>query len=61
MMLTIPFAFYAVFRFVHLTFVREGASEPAVLLLDRGLLINFSLWGMIIFIVIYHEQLGASL
>jgi 4-hydroxybenzoate polyprenyltransferase len=61
MMLTIPFAFYAVFRFVHLTFVREGASEPAALLLDRGLLVNFTLWGLITLLVIYHQQLGVGL
>jgi len=61
MMLTIPFAFYAVFRFVHLTFVREGASEPAALLLDRGLLVNFTLWGLITLPVIYHQQLGVGL
>jgi len=61
MMLTIPFAFYAVFRFVHLTFVREGASEPAALLLDRGLLVNFTLWGLTTVLLIYYQQLGVSL
>jgi 4-hydroxybenzoate polyprenyltransferase len=61
MMLTIPFAFYAVFRFVHLTFSYEGASEPTVLLLDRGLFINFVLWGISTILIIYHEQLGVSL
>lgn len=61
MMFTIPFAFYAVFRFVHLTFVREGASEPAALLLDRALLVNFILWGVITVLVIYHQQLGVGL
>lgn len=61
MMLTIPFAFYAVFRFVHLTFSYEGASEPAALLLDRGLLVDFTLWGITTVVIIYHEQLGVSL
>lgn len=61
MMLTTPFALYAVFRFVHLTFVREGASEPAALLLDRALLTNFILWGVTTVLVIYHQQLGVGL
>jgi hypothetical protein len=61
MMLTIPFAFYAVFRFVHLTFSCEGASEPTTLLVDRGLLIDFTLWGLATVVVIYYEQLGVSL
>jgi 4-hydroxybenzoate polyprenyltransferase len=61
MMLTIPFAFYAVFRFVHLTFINNGASEPAALLLDQGLVTDFLLWGIVLIIVLYRNQLGVSL
>jgi 4-hydroxybenzoate polyprenyltransferase len=52
-MCTIPFAFYAVFRYAHLTLVNDGASEPVELLLDRGIVANFVLWGATTMIVIY--------
>jgi 4-hydroxybenzoate polyprenyltransferase len=60
MMLTIPFAFYAVFRYLHLTVDSEGDSEPARLLLDRPLLTNFVLWGITIALILYRTNLGIS-
>jgi 4-hydroxybenzoate polyprenyltransferase len=60
MMLTIPFAFYAVFRYAHLTFVLKGDSEPITLLLDRQILINLFLWGMTIVIILYRGSFGVS-
>lgn len=60
MMLTIPFAFYAVFRFVHLTFINEGASEPVSLILDRGLLVNSLIWGVITILILYRDQWAVS-
>lgn len=53
MMLTIPFAFYAVFRFGHLTFVEAGASRPQEFLVDRLLLTNAMLWGAVVVFVLY--------
>jgi 4-hydroxybenzoate polyprenyltransferase len=53
MMLTIPFAFYAVFRFSHLTFVEAGASRPQEFLVDRLLLTNAMLWGAVVVLVLY--------
>lgn len=61
MMLTIPFAFYAVFRFVHLTFVQEGVSEPVSLLVDQPTLLNFVLWGVTTVLVLYRQELGVWL
>lgn len=58
MMLTIPFAFYAVFRFTHLTFTEEGAFEPHTLLLDRPLVLDFVLWGLTVIAVLYQPSLG---
>lgn len=60
MMLTIPFAFYAVFRFVHLTFTNEGATEPVSLILDRSFLVNSLLWGVITIFILYRDQWGVS-
>lgn len=61
MMLTIPFAFYAVFRYVHLTYVNDGASEPGSLLLDRPLALNFCFWGLVTALVLYGPSFGGLL
>jgi len=61
MMLTIPFAFYAVFRYAHLTFALEGDSEPIALLLDRQILVNLLLWGITIVIILYRGSVGVSI
>lgn len=61
MMLTIPFAFYAVFRYAHLTFAQEGDSEPIILLLDRQILVNLLLWGITIVIILYRRSISVSI
>jgi 4-hydroxybenzoate polyprenyltransferase len=61
MMLTIPFAFYAVFRFSHLTFVEAGASRPQEFLVDRMLLTDVTLWGAVILFVLYGPDTGVIL
>lgn len=54
MMLTLPFAYFATFRFYHLLFVEsDGNSIEKVLLHDRPFLLNLILWVMAILIVIY--------
>jgi len=61
MMLTIPFAFYAVFWFVHLTYVNGGHSEPASLLLERASLTNFALWSLTTLAVLYWEPVEGAI
>lgn len=55
MMLTIPFAFYAVFRFAHLTLVNGGADEPVDLLFDRPMMLNLCLWGVSLVFLLYQD------
>jgi len=57
MMLTIPFAFYAVFRYAHVVFTAESASKPGLILLDRPLLLNFAAWGFITIVILYYQAL----
>ena len=61
MMATIPFAFYAVFSYVHLTLEQNGASEPAALLLVRPMLVNFFVWTVTIILVLYGPPPGGVL
>ena len=52
MMLTIPFAFYAVFRYVHNVFELD-AGEPRDLLVEGPMVVNFALWGVFVFFALY--------
>lgn len=61
MMLTIPFAFYAVFRFAHLTLVNGGADEPIDLLFDRLMIINLCLWGVSLVFLLYQNVMEVPL
>jgi 4-hydroxybenzoate polyprenyltransferase len=53
MMLTLPFAFFGVFRYHHLVYTTQAGASPGALLVDRQLLVNFTLWGLMAVIVLY--------
>lgn len=54
MMMTLPFAYFATFRYHHLVvFERRDSRIERMLLLDRPFLINGALWLLVVFAVIY--------
>ncbi len=53
MMLTLPFAFFGVFRYHHLVHTTRGGASPGSLLLDRQFLANLALWGLVAVVVLY--------
>jgi len=54
MMLTIPFVFYAIFRYLYITQFKHGGGAPEeVLLSDRPLQISILLWGLTVLVVFY--------
>ena len=53
MMLTLPFAFFGVFRYHHLIHTTEIAGRPEYLLTDRPLMVNLALWAMTAVAVLY--------
>jgi len=54
MMLTLPFAFFGVFRYHHLVHTTNGvAASPGTLLFDRQFLLNLGLWGLVAVVVLY--------
>lgn len=53
MMLTLPFAFFGVFRYHHLVYTTKAGASPGALLVDRQLLVNFAFWGLIAVVVLY--------
>lgn len=53
MMVTLPFAFFGVFRYYHLVQTSDVAGRPEYLLTDRQSLLNLLLWGLIAVGVLY--------
>lgn len=53
MMLTLPFAFYGVFRYHHLVHTSEVAGNPEHLLTDRAMVGNLVLWSLVAIGVLY--------
>ena len=55
MMLTIPFAFYGIFRYLLLIHSKNMGGEPEMLFKDRGMLISIILWVLIVIGVLYFK------
>jgi 4-hydroxybenzoate polyprenyltransferase len=54
MMLTIPFVFYGIFRYLYLLQVKHSGGAPEeVLLADRPLQITILLWGIAVLVIFY--------
>jgi 4-hydroxybenzoate polyprenyltransferase len=54
MLLTVPFVFYFIARYLYLIHVRKlGGAPDELLLKDRHLLVNALLWGVTVVILIY--------
>lgn len=53
MMLTLPFAFFGVFRYHHLVHTASVGASPGSLLLDRQFICNLGLWGFVAVLVLY--------
>ena len=53
MMVTIPFAFFGVFRYHHLVHTTEVAGQPEYILTDRPSIANFFLWSVTTALVLY--------
>lgn len=53
MMVTLPFAFFAVFRYHHLVYTTDIAGRPEYLLTDRPSMVNLVLWGVVAIAILY--------
>jgi 4-hydroxybenzoate polyprenyltransferase len=63
MMLTLPFAYYAIFRYWYLSENTEIGEKPHRILLDRPMVLNLILWTAISIAVLYNllNLIGVSL
>jgi 4-hydroxybenzoate polyprenyltransferase len=54
MVYTIPFVIYGIFRYLYLVYQKgEGGAPSELLLADRPLIINMTLWGIAILTILY--------
>jgi 4-hydroxybenzoate polyprenyltransferase len=53
MMVTLPFAFFGVFRYHHLVHTTEIAGQPEYLFTDRASVVNLALWSCLSVAILY--------
>ena len=54
MMVTLPFAFFGVFRYHHLVHTTDIAGQPEYLFTDLPSIVNLLLWGVVTIVVLYN-------
>ncbi len=52
-MITIPFAFYGLFRYIFLVHARNMGGEPEMIFKDKGTVISIVLWVIVVVCVLY--------
>ncbi len=53
MIITLPFAFYGIFRFMQLVYLRNFGGEAELILKDRASLANLILWAFFVIVALY--------
>lgn len=54
LLLTLPFVFYGIFRYLYLVYQRSQRGDPTqVLLNDRPMMVNLCLWALLVGIILY--------
>lgn len=57
MMITIPFAFYGLFKYLFLVHSKNLGGEPELIFKDKGMILSMIFWVMIVFIVVYGDKI----
>ncbi|NYB53097.1 MAG: decaprenyl-phosphate phosphoribosyltransferase [Methanobacteriaceae archaeon] len=57
LMLTIPFAFYGLFRYLLLIHSKNLGGEPELIFKDQGMVLSLVFWAIIVFIVVYGPKI----
>jgi 4-hydroxybenzoate polyprenyltransferase len=52
-MLTIPFAFYGIFRYIYMVHTENFGGEPEMLFKDKGMLFSMVLWVILVIVILY--------
>lgn len=58
LMITIPLAFYGIFRYLYLMHNKNLGGEPEMIFKDKGMLISMILWAALVIGVLYFNKIG---
>jgi 4-hydroxybenzoate polyprenyltransferase len=58
LMITIPLAFYGIFRYLYLMHNKNMGGEPEMIFKDKGMLISMTLWAALVIGVLYLNKIG---
>lgn len=62
MLITVPFVYYALFRYLYVIHVEGQGGDPTeVLYIDRPLQVSILLWGAVIIVLIYFSGVAVAL
>lgn len=60
-MITIPFAFYGLFKYIYLVHAKNFGGEPEMLFKDRGMLLSMILWAVLVIAILYGSTVSLIL
>jgi 4-hydroxybenzoate polyprenyltransferase len=60
-MLTIPFVFYGLFRYIYLVHAENFGGEPEMLFKDKGMLLSMIFWVLLVILVLYGNRISGFL
>lgn len=61
MMITIPFAFYGLFKYIYMVHAENFGGEPEMLFKDKGMLLSMALWAILVIVVLYGSSISRFL
>ena len=53
MMLTIPFVYYGLFRYLILVHSKDFGGEPEMMFKDEGMILSLGLWALLVVLILY--------
>lgn len=60
-MVTIPFAFYGLFKYIYMVHTENFGGEPEMLFKDKGMLLSMALWAILVIAVLYGSAISRFL
>ena len=60
-MITIPFAFYGLFKYIYMVHAENFGGEPEMLFKDKGMLLSMVIWAVLVIVVLYGSAISRFL
>ena len=60
-MITIPFAFYGLFKYIYMVHAKNFGGEPEMLFKDKGMLLSMVIWAVLVIVILYGSSISRFL